>query len=101
MLFASDYLHFDALFVGEIDHDGNPYPGTVKTLLGRADIGRTAKRRMLLDNALSFYKMDRASLGRVGDAPVMEEPESVRHAAMPGTESARADRDGAVGSVAR
>src|SRR5256885_7425556 len=49
MLFASDYLHFDALFVGEPGHDGHPYPGTVATLLGRKDVPDSAKRKMLLD----------------------------------------------------
>src|SRR5207245_185636 len=69
MLFASDYLHFDALFVGEPGHDGNPYPGTVATLLGRKDVSDSAKRKMLLDNSLRFYGMDKAALGHRG-APV-------------------------------
>src|SRR5207237_1269513 len=66
MLFASDYLHFDALFVGEPGHDGQPYPGTVATLLGRKDVPDSAKRKMLLDNSLNFYSMDKAKLGRRG-----------------------------------
>ena len=41
MLFASDYLHFDALFVGEQGRDGKPYPGTVATLWH----GRTSRTR--------------------------------------------------------
>ena len=54
MIFASDYLHFDALFVGEPGHDGNPYPGTVATLLGRKDVSDSAKRKMLSTAACAF-----------------------------------------------
>jgi hypothetical protein len=89
MLFASDYLHFDALFVGEPGHDGKPYPGTVATLLARKDVPDSAKRKMLLDNSLAFYGMDRAKLGRRGAPPSRPEPEEARRAIMPGTISAR------------
>jgi predicted TIM-barrel fold metal-dependent hydrolase len=89
MLFASDYLHFDALFVGEPGHDGHPYPGTVATLLGRKDVPDAAKRKMLLDNSLSFYGMDRATLGRRGMPVARPEPAEARRATVPGTISAR------------
>lgn len=89
MLFASDYLHFDALFVGETGHDGQPYPGTVATLFGRTDIGEEAVRKMVLDNSLSFYEFERSQLGAIGDPVTRPEPEEVRMAAMPGTISAR------------
>jgi hypothetical protein len=89
MLFASDYLHFDALFVGEMGHDGNPYPGTVATLLGRKDVPDSAKRKMLLDNSLKFYAMDKWRLGRRGMPVTRPEPDAVRRATMPGTVSAR------------
>ena len=89
MLFASDYLHFDALFVGEMGHDGQPYPGTVATLLGRKDVPDAAKRKMLLDNSLRFYSMDASKLGRRGMPPVRPEPEEARRAVLPGTVSAR------------
>jgi predicted TIM-barrel fold metal-dependent hydrolase len=89
MLFASDYLHFDALFVGEPGHDGHPYPGTVATLLGRKDVPDSAKRKMLLDNSLSFYAMDKSKLGRRGMPVARPEPEEARRATMPGTISAR------------
>jgi predicted TIM-barrel fold metal-dependent hydrolase len=89
MLFASDYLHFDALFVGEPGHDGHPYPGTVATLLGRKDVPDSAKRKMLLDNSLRFYAMDRSTLGRRGMPAARPEPEEARRATMPGTISAR------------
>ncbi len=52
MLFASDYLHFDALFVGETGHDGQPYPGTVVTLKDRKDIPESAKKKMMLDHKI-------------------------------------------------
>ena len=89
MLFASDYLHFDALFVGETGHDGNPYPGTVASLLRRKDVPDSAKRKMLLDNSLKFYDMDKAKLGRRGMPVTRPEPDAVRRATMPGTISAR------------
>ena len=89
MLFASDYLHFDALFVGETGHDGNPYPGTVASLLGRKDVPDSAKRKMLLDNSLKFYGMDKAKLGRRGMPIARPEPEEARRATVPGTISAR------------
>jgi hypothetical protein len=89
MLFASDYLHFDALFVGEPGHDGHPYPGTVATLLGRKDVPDSAKRKMLLDNSLKFYGMDKSKLGRRGMPVARPEPEEARRATMPGTISAR------------
>jgi uncharacterized protein len=89
MLFASDYLHFDALFVGEKRGDGEPYPGTVVTLLGRKDVPDSAKRKMLLDNSLRFYGLDRATLGRRGMPPARPEPEEARRAMVPGTISAR------------
>jgi len=89
MLFASDYLHFDALFVGEPGHDGQPYPGTVATLLGRKDVPDSAKRKMLLDNSLRFYGMDKAKLGRRGMPVARPEPEEARRATVPGTISAR------------
>ena len=91
MLFASDYLHFDALFVGEPGHDGNPYPGTVATLLGRKDVSDSAKRKMLLDNSLRFYDMDKAALGRRGAPVTRSEPAEARRNTMPGTISARDD----------
>ena len=89
MLFASDYLHFDALFVGEPGHDGQPYPGTVATLLGRKDVPDSAKRKMLLDNSLNFYLMDQSKLGRRGMPVARPEPAEARRATMPGTVSAR------------
>jgi predicted TIM-barrel fold metal-dependent hydrolase len=89
MLFASDYLHFDALFVGEPGHDGHPYPGTVATLLGRKDVPDSAKRKMLLDNSLRFYALDKSTLGRRGMPAARPEPEEARRATMPGTISAR------------
>lgn len=89
MLFASDYLHFDALFPGEPGHDGKPYPGTVATLAARADIKQSAKRKMVLDNSLIFYGLDPATLGRMGDPPARKEPASARDAILPGTISAR------------
>jgi predicted TIM-barrel fold metal-dependent hydrolase len=89
MIFASDYLHFDALFVGEPGHDGNPYPGTVATLLGRKDVGDAAKRKMLLDNSLNFYTMDKSKLGRRGMPVSRPESEEARRATVPGTISAR------------
>jgi len=89
MLFASDYLHFDALFVGEKRGEGEPYPGTVATLLARKDVPDSAKRKMLLDNSLNFYRMDRSTLGKRGMAPVRPEPAEARQAVMPGTISAR------------
>ena len=91
MVFASDYLHFDALFVGEPGHDGNPYPGTVATLLGRKDVTDSAKRKMLLDNSLRFYDMDKAALGRRGAAVSRPEPAEARRNTVPGTISARDD----------
>jgi hypothetical protein len=91
MVFASDYLHFDALFVGEPGHDGNPYPGTVATLLGRKDVPDSAKRKMLLDNSLRFYDMDRAKLGRRGAPVARPEPPEARRNTVPGTISARDD----------
>jgi predicted TIM-barrel fold metal-dependent hydrolase len=89
MLFASDYLHFDALFVGEKRGEGEPYPGTVATLLARKDVPDSAKRKILLDNSLNFYRMDRSTLGKRGMAPVRPEPTEARQAVMPGTISAR------------
>jgi predicted TIM-barrel fold metal-dependent hydrolase len=89
MLFASDYLHFDALFVGEPGHDGQPYPGTVATLLGRKDVPDSAKRKMLLDNSLRFYGMDKSKLGRRGMPVARPEPEEARRNTVPGTISAR------------
>src|SRR5439155_13830108 len=91
MLFASDYLHFDALFVGEPGHDGQPYPGTVATLLGRKDVPDSAKRKMLLDNSLNFYLMDQSKLGRRGMPVARPEPAEARLATMPGTVSARSE----------
>jgi len=91
MVFASDYLHFDALFVGEPGHDGNPYPGTVATLLGRKDVSDSAKRKMLLDNSLRFYGMDKGALGRRGTPVSRPEPAEARRNIMPGTISARDD----------
>ena len=89
MLFASDYLHFDALFVGETGHDGQPYQGTVATLLGRTDVPETAVKKMLLDNSLKFYGFKKSELGAIGDPVTRAEPESTRYAVMPGTISAR------------
>src|SRR5207247_10156233 len=89
MLFASDYLHFDALFVGETGHDGHPYPGTVATLLGRKDVPDSAKRKMLLDNSLRFHDLDKAKLSRRGMPVARPEPAEPRRATVPGTISAR------------
>jgi predicted TIM-barrel fold metal-dependent hydrolase len=89
MLFASDYLHFDALFVGEKGRDGEPYPGTVATLLARKDVPDSAKRKMLLDNSLRFYGLDRASLGRIGTPVTRPEPEAARRRVVAGSISAR------------
>ena len=89
LLFASDYLHFDALFVGEPGHDGRPYPGTVSTLLGRTDVSETAIKKMMLDNSLEFYNFDRSGLGAIGDPVDLVEPEKTRYSVMPGTVSAR------------
>jgi len=83
------HLHFDALFVGEKGRDGQPYPGTVATLLARKDVPDSAKRKMLLDNSLKFYGLDRSSLGRIGTPVTRPEPEEARRAAVPGTISAR------------
>jgi predicted TIM-barrel fold metal-dependent hydrolase len=90
MLFASDYLHFDALFVGELGRDGLPYPGTVATLMARKDVPDSAKRKMVLDNSLKFYGLDRSGLGRIGTPVTRPEPEEARRAVVPGTISARA-----------
>ena len=89
MLFASDYLHFDALFVGEPGRDGKPYPGTVATLMARQDIPDSAKRKMVLDNSLNFYAMEQSKLGRIGTPVTRPEPEEARQAVLPGTISAR------------
>ena len=89
LLFASDCLHFDALFVGEPGHDGRPYPGTVSTLLGRTDVAETAIRKMMLDNSLKFYNFDRSGLGAIGDPVALVEPDKTRYSVMPGTVSAR------------
>jgi len=89
MLFASDYLHFDALFVGETGNDGSVYPGTVATLMQREDIPESTKHKMLLDNSLKFYGFDKNNLGRIGDPVSRPEPKKARDAALPGTISAR------------
>jgi len=90
MLFASDYLHFDAHFIGEIGHDGKPYPGTVNSLLGRDDITTSARTKMMYDNPLAFYKnLIPADLGRIGDPVAREEPPSMKDRDMPGTVAAR------------
>ena len=90
MLFASDYLHFDALFVGETGHDGQPYPGTVNSLLARDDIADSAKTKMMYDNSVAFYKdLIPEKLGKIGDADACEEPDEVRNNPIPGTISAR------------
>ncbi len=89
MLFASDYLHFDALFVGETGHDGTPYPGTVASLMAREDIPASAKRKMVLDNSVTFYALDPSKLGRIGTPVTRPEPEGARQAVLPGTISAR------------
>ena len=91
MLFASDYLHFDALFVGEVGHDGTPYPGTVGTLLQREDVPDSAKRKMLLDNSLKFYDFKPEDLGRIGDAVARQESQKARDAVLPGTISYRSN----------
>ena len=49
----------------------------------------SAKRKMLLDNSLSFYSMDKSKLGRRGMAVARPEPEEARRATVPGTISAR------------
>ena len=79
MLFASDYLHFDALFVGETGHDGLPYPGTVATLMERDDISDKARTKMVLDNSIKFYKLKESDLGAIGDPLAREEPEKARN----------------------
>ena len=90
MLFASDYLHFDAHFIGEIGHDGTPYPGTVNSLLVRDDITTSARTKMMYDNPLAFYKnLIPADLGRIGDPVAREEPPSMKDRDMPGTVAAR------------
>jgi hypothetical protein len=89
MLFASEQFHFGALLVGEPGHDGQPYPGTVATLLGRKDVPDSAKRKMLLDNSLNFYAMGKSKLGRRGMPLARPEPEEARRATMPGTVSAQ------------
>jgi hypothetical protein len=91
MLFASDYLHFDALFVGEMGHDGVPYPGTVGTLLQREDVPDSAKRKMLLDNSIKFYGFDQKNLGRIGDAVARQESQKSRDAVLAGTVSYRSN----------
>ena len=88
MIFASDYLHFDALFVGETGHDGLPYPGTVATLMARNDISDAAQRKMMLDNSIKFYEFERSDLGAIGDPVAQQETEEARMV-MPGTISAR------------
>ena len=70
-------------------HDGQPCPGTVAALLGRKDVPDSAKRKMLLDNSLSFYQMDKSKLGRRGMPVARPEPEEARRATVPGTVSAR------------
>jgi hypothetical protein len=70
-------------------HDGNPYPGTVATLLGRKDVPDAAKRKMPLDNSLNFYQMDKLKLGRRGMPVARPEPEEARRATGTGTISAR------------
>lgn len=89
MLFASDYLHFDALFVGEPGHDGQPYPGTVATLRARNDIAASARIKMSLDNSVNFYHLEAAELGRIGTPVSIEETDEARNAVLPGTISAR------------
>ena len=90
MLFASDYLHFDALFVGETGHDGKLYPGTVNSLLARDDIADSAKTKMMYDNSVAFYKnLLPKDLGKIGDPVTREEPDEVRNNPIPGTISAR------------
>ena len=90
MLFASDYLHFDALFVGETGHDGKPYPGTVNSLLARDDISDSAKTKMMYDNSVAFYKnLLPKDLGKIGDPLAREEPNEVRNMEFPGTIGAR------------
>ena len=89
MLFASDYLHFDALFVGETGHDGQPYPGTVATLKERKDVPESAKRKMMLDNSMKFYNFNEAHLGEIGDPVTRDVPDRIRNGALPGTISAR------------
>ena len=90
MLFASDYLHFDALFVGEMGHDGKPYPGTVNSLLARDDVSDSAKTKMMYDNSVAFYKnLLPKDLGKIGDPLAREEPNEVRNMDFPGTIGAR------------
>ena len=89
MLFASDYLHFDALFPGEIGHDGNPYPGTVKTLLAREDIPEKSKEKMLYENSVAFYRFGSDDLGQIGDEISRKEPKQMRELSVPGTVGAR------------
>jgi len=58
MLFASAYLHFDSLFMGETWREGKPYPGTVADLLAREDVPPSAKRKIVLDNSLNHIPAD-------------------------------------------
>ena len=62
-------------------HSGNP--------AGTADIPDSTKRKMVLDNSLHFYAMDRSKLGRIGTPVTRPEPEAARQAVLPGTLSAR------------
>ena len=66
MLFASAYLHFDSLFMGETWRGGKPYPGTVANLMAREDVPPSAKRKIVLDSSLNFYALEPSKLGRIG-----------------------------------
>jgi hypothetical protein len=52
-------------------------------------VSDSAKRKMLLDNSLRFYGMDKQALGRRGMPVARLEPDEARRATMPGTISAR------------
>jgi len=54
-------------------------------------VSDSAKRKMLLDNSLRFYGMDKAALGRRGAPVSRPEPAEARRNIMPGTISARDD----------
>jgi hypothetical protein len=60
-------------------------------LLGRKDVSDSAKRKMLLDNSLRFYGMEKGALGRRGAPVTRPEPAEVRRNIVPGTISARDD----------
>jgi hypothetical protein len=75
-------------------------PGIIEAMLGissyirksgllEEDVTDSAKRKMLLDNSLRFYGMEKAAVGRRGAAVSRPEPAEARRNIMPGTISAR------------